>query len=124
FHGSELRSYHSHLRAHSSSCSRVGGAQCSTPWMMLYLEPEGAPRAASDQKANLSRGCRRSSTRRVTAGAAYQVPTTNRITGPKLHAAGAPRKCSPAIDDSSPGRRRGYPAAVSSCAVSSGARNG
>src|SRR5438045_2212067 len=35
----------------------------------------------------------------ATARAAKPVPATNRISGPKLHAAGAPTKCRPGIDD-------------------------
>ena len=60
-----------------------------------------------DQKANLSGGCGCPRARSETAGAAYQLPTTNRIMGPKLHVAGAPRKCNPAIEDSNPGPRQG-----------------
>ena len=51
----------------------------------------------------------RPSTWRVSAGAAYAVPTTNRITGPKVCDAGAPMKCSPGSEDSSPVPRTGEP---------------
>jgi len=37
----------------------------------------------------------RDRTRRVKARATNSLPATNRTRGPKLHAAGAPRKCSP-----------------------------
>ena len=36
------------------------------------------------------------------SGAEYHVPVTKRMTGPQLCAAGAPRKCRPSTDDSSP----------------------
>ena len=39
---------------------------------------------------------------RATTGAAYQAPTTNRLMGPKLILAGAPTKCRPGTEDSSP----------------------
>ena len=60
---------------------------------------DGDPRG----NEKLIAGCRRPAARRAIAGAAYHDPTTNRITGPKLYAAGAPTKCSPATEDSRPG---------------------
>ena len=48
---------------------------------------------------------------RATARPLYQPPDTKRMIGPKLHAAGAPRKCSPGTDDSIPAVSSGYPPA-------------
>src|SRR5438093_9972458 len=45
--------------------------------------------------------------RRVRARAANVLPETNRQTGPKERAAGAPRKCNPGKDASSPGPSTG-----------------
>src|SRR5580700_6538038 len=39
---------------------------------------------------------------RVNASEANSVPATNRMSGPKLQAAGAPRKCRPGTDDWNP----------------------
>src|ERR1700722_20874835 len=41
-------------------------------------------------------------TPRVNASEANSVPATNRMSGPKLQAAGAPRKCRPGTDDWNP----------------------
>jgi hypothetical protein len=49
----------------------------------------------------------RPATDRLSDRLAYQLPETNRMIGPKLRAAGAPRKRRRGTEDSSPGRRTG-----------------
>src|SRR5262249_14626960 len=44
---------------------------------------------------------------RVSSREAYMEPATKHMSGPKLQAAGAPRKCSPGIEASSPRFSRG-----------------
>src|SRR5512139_3752851 len=60
----------------------------------------------------------------VTELAPYQLPETNRCVGPKLHTAGAPRKCSPAIDDYIPDFRTGYPSTLRMAPARAGSRKG
>src|SRR5690349_14777245 len=55
FHGSELRSYHSHLRAHSSSCSRVGREPRTT--RAGYLESGRLPYRHSRTADSTSSSC-------------------------------------------------------------------
>ena len=50
---------------------------------------------------------RRPVTAPVSDSAPYQPPATKRMIGPKLYAAGAPRKCRPDTDDSIPTFSRG-----------------
>ena len=45
----------------------------------------------------------------ASAGATYSLPTTNRINGPKLQAAGAPTMYRFGTLVSKPGESRGYP---------------
>jgi hypothetical protein len=59
------------------------------------------------QKAKLIGSWGRPATRRATAGAEYQEPTTKRMIGPKLWAAAAPMKCRPGTEDSRPGPSTG-----------------
>ena len=51
------------------------------------------------------------------------VPQTKCITGPKLRAAGAPRRWRPGTEDSNPSASTGQPFRVRTAATSSGARN-
>ena len=60
---------------------------------------------------------------RVSAGAVKLVPATNLINGPKLSAAGAPRKWSPGKDVSKPELSSGDPISCLIFARISGARN-
>ena len=55
---------------------------------------------------------------------ANSAPETKPSSGPKLHAAGLPRKCNPGIEDSSPRLSTGKPFTVFSCFDNDGDRNG
>src|SRR5438128_1146368 len=59
---------------------------------------------------------------RVSALAAYFVPATKRMSGPKVPAADAPRKCSPGNDASKPAVSSGYPLITRSECSKSGPR--
>ncbi len=57
-------------------------------------------------------------------GGEIRVPATKYIRGPKLHAAGAPRKWRPGTDDSRPAWRWGKPSVMRRDLTISGERNG
>src|SRR4051794_39128895 len=63
--------------------------------------PPGGRQRGTRRVGNESRSAlrRRPAIRPASVGAAYHVPTTNRINGPKLIAAGAPAKYSPPTDE-------------------------
>src|SRR6202040_2695508 len=60
-------------------------------------------------------------TARASAGAAYPVPATKRISGPKLAPALDPTKCRPGTDDSNPAESTGEPSTRSTRGSNSGA---
>jgi peptidoglycan hydrolase-like protein with peptidoglycan-binding domain len=62
--------------------------------------------------------------RSATAGAANHEPTTKRMIGPKLRAAGEPTKWSPATEDSRPRPSTGWPSSSRSRARIAASRNG
>src|SRR5271154_1143279 len=63
-------------------------------------------------------------TARINSFEANSAPETKPRSGPKLQAAGFPRKCSPGIDDSNPRFSTGKPFTVFSCCARDGERNG